>query len=26
MPLEKINDGFAALKGGEVARQLISFD
>ncbi|MBV9664305.1 MAG: Zn-dependent alcohol dehydrogenase [Actinobacteria bacterium] len=26
MPLEKINDGFATLKGGEVARQLISFD
>ena len=26
MPLEKINDGFAALKGGEVARQLITFD
>jgi len=26
MPLEKINDGFAALKGGEVARQLVTFD
>ena len=26
MPLEKINDGFAALKAGEVARQLIVFD
>jgi len=26
MPIEKINDGFAALKVGEVARQLISFD
>ena len=26
MPLEKINDGFAALKGGEVARQLVIFD
>ncbi len=26
MPLEKINDGFAALKGGEVARQLITFN
>jgi S-(hydroxymethyl)glutathione dehydrogenase/alcohol dehydrogenase len=26
MPLEKINDGFAALRQGEVARQLISFD
>jgi S-(hydroxymethyl)glutathione dehydrogenase/alcohol dehydrogenase len=26
MPLEKINDGFAALAGGEVARQLILFD
>jgi S-(hydroxymethyl)glutathione dehydrogenase / alcohol dehydrogenase len=26
MPLEKINDGFAALRGGEVARQLITFD
>jgi S-(hydroxymethyl)glutathione dehydrogenase/alcohol dehydrogenase len=26
MPLEKINDGFAALRSGEVARQLISFD
>jgi S-(hydroxymethyl)glutathione dehydrogenase / alcohol dehydrogenase len=25
MPLEKINDGFAALATGEVARQLISF-
>jgi len=25
MPLEKINDGFAALKGGEVARQLVTF-
>jgi S-(hydroxymethyl)glutathione dehydrogenase/alcohol dehydrogenase len=26
MPLEKINDGFAALRSGEVARQLISFE
>jgi S-(hydroxymethyl)glutathione dehydrogenase/alcohol dehydrogenase len=26
MPLEKINDGFAALKSGEVARQLVTFD
>jgi S-(hydroxymethyl)glutathione dehydrogenase/alcohol dehydrogenase len=26
MPLEKINDGFAALKGGEVARQLVTFE
>jgi S-(hydroxymethyl)glutathione dehydrogenase/alcohol dehydrogenase len=26
MPLEKINDGFAALATGEVARQLILFD
>jgi len=26
MPLEKINDGFATLKGGEVARQLVTFD
>jgi S-(hydroxymethyl)glutathione dehydrogenase / alcohol dehydrogenase len=26
MPLEEINDGFAALKGGEVARQLVTFD
>jgi S-(hydroxymethyl)glutathione dehydrogenase/alcohol dehydrogenase len=26
MPLEKINDGFAALKAGEVARQLVTFD
>jgi len=26
MPLEKINDGFAALKVGEVARQLVTFD
>jgi S-(hydroxymethyl)glutathione dehydrogenase / alcohol dehydrogenase len=26
MPLEKINDGFAALRSGEVARQLITFD
>ena len=26
LPLEKINDGFAALKGGEVARQLVTFD
>ena len=26
MPLEHINEGFAALKGGEVARQLITFD
>ena len=26
MPLDKINDGFAALKAGEVARQLIVFD
>ncbi|HEY3832038.1 MAG TPA: Zn-dependent alcohol dehydrogenase [Acidimicrobiia bacterium] len=26
MPLERINEGFAALKGGEVARQLILFD
>ncbi len=26
MRLEKINDGFAALKGGEVARQLVTFD
>jgi S-(hydroxymethyl)glutathione dehydrogenase / alcohol dehydrogenase len=26
MPLDKINDGFAALKVGEVARQLVTFD
>jgi Zn-dependent alcohol dehydrogenase len=26
MPLAKINDGFAALATGEVARQLILFD
>jgi S-(hydroxymethyl)glutathione dehydrogenase / alcohol dehydrogenase len=26
MPLDKINDGFATLKGGEVARQLVTFD
>jgi S-(hydroxymethyl)glutathione dehydrogenase/alcohol dehydrogenase len=26
MPLEKINDGFATLRSGEVARQLISFE
>jgi S-(hydroxymethyl)glutathione dehydrogenase/alcohol dehydrogenase len=26
MPIEKINDGFAALKDGEVARQLVTFD
>ena len=26
MPLEKINDGFATLKQGEVARQLVTFD
>ncbi len=26
MPLERINDGFAALQGGEVARQLVSFE
>jgi S-(hydroxymethyl)glutathione dehydrogenase/alcohol dehydrogenase len=26
MPLEKINDGFATLASGEVARQLIVFD
>jgi S-(hydroxymethyl)glutathione dehydrogenase / alcohol dehydrogenase len=26
MPVEKINDGFAALKAGEVARQLVTFD
>jgi S-(hydroxymethyl)glutathione dehydrogenase / alcohol dehydrogenase len=26
MPLDKINEGFAALKSGEVARQLIVFD
>jgi S-(hydroxymethyl)glutathione dehydrogenase / alcohol dehydrogenase len=26
LPLEEINDGFAALKGGEVARQLVTFD
>jgi S-(hydroxymethyl)glutathione dehydrogenase/alcohol dehydrogenase len=26
MPLEKINDGFAALRSGEVARQLITFE
>ena len=26
MPLEQINDGFAALKSGEVARQLVTFD
>ena len=26
MPLEQINEGFAALRGGEVARQLITFD
>ena len=25
-PLEKINEGFAVLKSGEVARQLITFD
>ena len=25
MPLEKINDGFAALRDGEVARQLVTF-
>jgi S-(hydroxymethyl)glutathione dehydrogenase/alcohol dehydrogenase len=25
MPLEQINEGFAALKGGEVARQLVTF-
>jgi S-(hydroxymethyl)glutathione dehydrogenase/alcohol dehydrogenase len=26
MPLEKINDGFAALREGEVARQLVTFE
>jgi S-(hydroxymethyl)glutathione dehydrogenase/alcohol dehydrogenase len=26
MPLEKINDGFATLLGGEVARQLVTFE
>jgi S-(hydroxymethyl)glutathione dehydrogenase/alcohol dehydrogenase len=26
MPLEQINEGFANLKAGEVARQLITFD
>jgi S-(hydroxymethyl)glutathione dehydrogenase/alcohol dehydrogenase len=26
MPVEKINDGFAALREGEVARQLVTFD
>ncbi len=26
MPVEKINDGFAALRAGEVARQLVTFD
>lgn len=26
MPLERINDGFTALRGGEVARQLVTFD
>jgi S-(hydroxymethyl)glutathione dehydrogenase / alcohol dehydrogenase len=26
MPLEKINDGFATLRSGEVARQLVTFD
>ena len=26
MPLETINDGFAALKAGEVARQLVTFE
>jgi S-(hydroxymethyl)glutathione dehydrogenase/alcohol dehydrogenase len=26
MPIEKINDGFATLRAGEVARQLITFD
>jgi S-(hydroxymethyl)glutathione dehydrogenase/alcohol dehydrogenase len=26
MPLERINEGFAALKGGEIARQLVVFD
>jgi S-(hydroxymethyl)glutathione dehydrogenase/alcohol dehydrogenase len=26
MPIEKINDGFAALREGEVARQLVTFD
>jgi S-(hydroxymethyl)glutathione dehydrogenase/alcohol dehydrogenase len=26
MPLEKINDGFAALRSGEVARQLVTFE
>src|SRR3954447_15814237 len=26
MPLEKINDGFATLREGEVARQLVTFD
>ena len=25
MPLDEINDGFAALEGGEVARQLVTF-
>jgi S-(hydroxymethyl)glutathione dehydrogenase/alcohol dehydrogenase len=26
MPLEQINEGFAALKDGEVARQLVIFE
>jgi S-(hydroxymethyl)glutathione dehydrogenase/alcohol dehydrogenase len=26
MPVEKINDGFATLRSGEVARQLVTFD
>ena len=26
MPIERINEGFATLKGGEIARQLIVFD
>jgi S-(hydroxymethyl)glutathione dehydrogenase/alcohol dehydrogenase len=26
MPLEQINEGFANLKAGEVARQLVLFD
>jgi len=26
MPIEQINDGFATLRSGEVARQLITFD
>jgi S-(hydroxymethyl)glutathione dehydrogenase / alcohol dehydrogenase len=26
MPVEKINDGFATLRAGEVARQLVTFD